>query len=351
MKRHKTLLLRLATNLASREAGFVFALLGVIVQACHTWFLAYDLSSLPGIWRLLQAGLMAIFISAALLYFTLKSSDDDSPQARKYRRIVWWFACVETFINLYYWGDHLLIKPWPNPDYGSFIIAVPFSILLPFVLKSYGSEVRTEDYSELDDEPVDVDKLIEDLDNLIADTSPTKQEEKVHEDSIPFYAEVPFSKVAPKQEHDTESESEPQLSEEEINKMLEEEYRASQEFLESEIPTVEEMQAQAEIDNMLMDEYQALQEFPESEIPTEEEIQAYEEEVNNELDEPLPEPEPEPQVPVIDAKGNDARWTDEQPSNEPRVVRPQFASSPKEQIVTIKNGAYTSAPAYVAEKK
>lgn len=301
MKRHKTLLLRLATNLASREAGFVFALLGVIVQACHTWFLAYDLSSLPGIWRLLQAGMMAIFISAALLYFTLKSSDDDSPQARKYRRIVWWFACVETFINLYYWGDHLLIKPWPNPDYGSFIIAVPFSILLPFVLKSYGSEVRTEDYSELDDkEPVNVEKLNEDLDNLIADTLPTKQKEIV---------EDPFPGPEP--------EPEPQLSEEEIDKMLEEEYRASQEI-------------------------------PEPEIPTDEEIQAQEEEVNNELDEPLPEPEheSEPQVPVIDAKGNDARETDE-----PRVVRPQFASSPKEQVVTIKNGAYTSAPAYVAEKK
>lgn len=312
MKRHKTLLLRLATNLASREAGFVFALLGVIVQACHTWFLAYDLSSLPGIWRLLQAGLMAIFISAALLYFTLKSSDDDSPQARKYRRIVWWFACVETFINLYYWGDHLLIKPWPNPDYGSFIIAVPFSILLPFVLKSYGSEVRTEDYSELDDEePVNVEKLNEDLDNLIADTLPTKQEEKVHEDSFPYNEEIvedPFPEPEP--------EPEPQLSEEEIDKMLEEEYQASQEF-------------------------------PKPEIPTKEEIQAQEEEVNNELD----EPEPESQVPVIDAKGNDARESDEQTSNEPRVVRPQFASSPKEQVVTIKNGAYTTAPAYVAEKK
>lgn len=316
MKRHKTLLLRLATNLASREAGFVFALLGVIVQACHTWFLAYDLSSLPGIWRLLQAGLMAIFISAALLYFTLKSSDDDYPQARKYRRIVWWFACVETFINLYYWGDHLLIKPWPNPDYGSFIIAVPFSILLPFVLKSYGSEVRTEDYSELDDEePVNVEKLNEDLDNLIADTLPTKQEEKVHEDPFPYNEEIVEDPLP-----EPEPEPEPQLSEEEIDKMLEEEYRASQEI-------------------------------PEPEIPTEEEIQAQEEEVNNELDEPLPEPEPEPQVPVIDAKGNDARWTNEQSSNEPRVVRPQFASSPKEQVVTIKNGAYTSAPAYVAEKK
>ena len=312
MKRHKTLLLRLATNLASREAGFVFALLGVIVQACHTWFLAYDLSSLPGIWRLLQAGLMAIFISAALLYFTLKSSDDDSLQARKYRRIVWWFACVETFINLYYWGDHLLIKPWPNPDYGSFIIAVPFSILLPFVLKSYGSEVRTEDYSELDvEEPVNVEKLNEDLDNLIANTHPTKQEEKVHEDPFPYNEE----KV-----DDSFPEPEPQLSEEEIDKMLDEEYRASQEL-------------------------------PEHEIPTEEEIKAQEEEVNNELDEPLPESESEPQVPVIDAKGNDARWINEQPSNEPRVVRPQFASSPKEQVVTIKNGAYTTAPAYVAEKK
>lgn len=331
MKKHRTVLLRFATNLASREAGFVFALLGVIVQACHTWFLAYDLSSLPGIWRTLQAGLMAIFISAALLYFTLKSSDEDSKQARKYRKIVWWFACVETFINLYYWGDHLLIQPWPNPDYGSFIIAIPFSILLPFVLKSYGSEVRTEDYSELDEEEhVDIDQLNNDLDNLIADTKkeePVQQETKLDDINELLGILQPAQDPEPEVVHE-----DPDLNED-----PEPDYKPHKlEYPEDPEPDL----TPEEIDAMLQEEYEQQQqeEIHEENIPSEEEIQAQEKSVEQELE--------IHDAPVIDAKGNDARDTEE-----PKVVRPSFSSKPREQIVSIQNGAYTTTPAYVAEKK
>lgn len=151
-RRHSSSILQFAANLASRESGFIFALVGVLVQASHTWFISFELSSFTGFLRLMQAGLMAFFLSAALLYFTLKSSDDDSDTARRYRKIVWWFALIECFINLYYWGYHLLVEPWPNADWSRFIIAVPFSILLPFTLKAYSSEVRTDDYSDEEDE-------------------------------------------------------------------------------------------------------------------------------------------------------------------------------------------------------
>lgn len=151
-RRHSSSILQFAANLASRESGFIFALVGVLVQASHTWFISFELSSFTGFLRLMQAGLMAFFLSAALLYFTLKSSDDDSDTARRYRKIVWWFALIECFINLYYWGYHLLVEPWPNADWSRFIIAVPFSILLPFTLKAYSSEVRTDDYGDEEDE-------------------------------------------------------------------------------------------------------------------------------------------------------------------------------------------------------
>ena len=289
MKRHKTLLLRLATNLSSREAGFVFALFGVLVQAAHTWFLAYDLSSLPGIWRLLQAGLMALFISAALLYFTLKSSDEDTKSAKKYRKIVWWFACVETFINLYYWGDHLLIKQWPTPDYGSFIIAIPFSILLPFVLKSYGSEVRTEDYSELIDdensnqEKVDIDKLNNDLDTLLEENEKLKKEK---EDALALLAD----RKEPLYPDPTQNEDpEPVINE-------------------------------------YPDPYDELEPIPD----------------------PEPQPEPEPtselehqisSTDVFDAQGNKVN------TEEPEVRKPIFGRT-KEQVV-LRNGGFSSDPAYV----
>lgn len=161
MKRHSSKILRIATHLSSREAGFIFATIGVFVQAAHTWFITYELSSLSGFMRFAQAGLMAFFISAALLYFTLKSSNDDTKEAKKYRTIVWWFAIIESFINLYYWGYHLLIETWPQPEYGKFIIALPFSILLPFTLKAYSSEVRTSDFSEDDDNGEDNDSRLQ----------------------------------------------------------------------------------------------------------------------------------------------------------------------------------------------
>lgn len=151
-KQHSSKVLQFAANLASRESGFIFALLGVLVQASHTWFISYELSSFDGFLRLVQAGLMAFFLSAALLYFTLKSSDDDSDAAKRYRTIVWWFAIIECVINLYYWAQHLVVEPWPNAQWSRFIIAVPFSVLLPFTLKAYSSEVRTDDFSEEDDE-------------------------------------------------------------------------------------------------------------------------------------------------------------------------------------------------------
>lgn len=162
-RRHSSSILQFAANLASRESGFIFALVGVLVQASHTWFISFELSSFTGFLRLMQAGLMAFFLSAALLYFTLKSSDDDTDTARRYRKIVWWFALIECFINLYYWGYHLLVEPWPNADWSRFIIAVPFSILLPFTLKAYSSEVRTDDYGDEEDEQEDSEPEVQDI--------------------------------------------------------------------------------------------------------------------------------------------------------------------------------------------
>lgn len=162
-RRHSSSILQFAANLASRESGFIFALVGVLVQASHTWFISFELSSFTGFLRLMQAGLMAFFLSAALLYFTLKSSDDDTDTAKRYRKIVWWFALIECFINLYYWGYHLLVEPWPNADWSRFIIAVPFSILLPFTLKAYSSEVRTDDYGDEEDEIEEPEPAAQDI--------------------------------------------------------------------------------------------------------------------------------------------------------------------------------------------
>lgn len=328
MKKHRTKLLRLATNLSSRESGFVFALLGVFVQAAHTWFLAYDLSSLPGIWRLLQAGLMALFISAALLYFTLKSSDEDTPQAKKYRRIVWWFACVETFINLYYWGDHLLIKPWPNPDYGSFIIAIPFSILLPFVLKSYGSEVRTEDYSELND---DEEKIAsKESSKHISEPSPELVEYVVNElkkSQVPndkYFEWAPITMEAPDDAQGkvtTATTNDIQQSEEPIHAQ---EYSSDTKNEPEHISNKEDSESNTAAITSSVEDTEQVSNIEEELLP------------------PSTENTQDEVVPVYDAQGNDARIDTE----ETVVSKPTFSGTPE-----IKNGTFASIPAYVKANK
>lgn len=329
MKKHRTKLLRLATNLSSREAGFVFALLGVFVQAAHTWFLAYDLSSLPGIWRLLQAGLMALFISAALLYFTLKSSDEDTPQAKKYRRIVWWFACVETFINLYYWGDHLLIKPWPNPDYGSFIIAIPFSILLPFVLKSYGSEVRTEDYSELND---DEEKIAsKESSKHISEPSPELVEYVVNElkkSQVPndkYFERAPIPMEAP---DDAQGKVTTATTDDNIQQ--------SEEPIHTQESSSDTKNEPEHISNK--EDSESNPAAITSSVEDTEQVSNIEEE----LLPPSTENTQNEVVPVYDAQGNDARID----VQETVVSKPTFSGTPE-----IKNGTFASIPAYVKANK
>ena len=152
--KHK--LLDYARFFASREAGFLLATLGVISQAWHTFYIAVSLSSLEGWQKYLQGGIMALFFSCALLFFIVKSSDsfeenDNSIKAKrskKYKNMVIQFTVVESCINIYYWLNHLVLSRLSNPDWASMVIALPFAILLPLILKAYGGEIRVDEKDE-----------------------------------------------------------------------------------------------------------------------------------------------------------------------------------------------------------
>ena len=167
-KKHSSKVLEFATNLGSREAGFIFAIFGVLSQTVHTWFITVELSSLDGWLRFVQAGIMSIFLNGALLYFILKGTSDDPAVAKRYRTLVNWFAVLEMGINLYYWSYKYMIEPWPEINWGRMIIAIPFAILLPIVLASYSYEVRVDDYSDNDDdnqlpEPEDITAKVQEI--------------------------------------------------------------------------------------------------------------------------------------------------------------------------------------------
>lgn len=153
IRKHQSKILDFAQKLGSREAGFVFACLGVLSQTVHTWFITVQLSSLTGWLQFVQAGIMSLFLNGALLYFTLKGTEQEDPkQAKRYRQLVISFASLEVGINLYYWAYKFMIEPWPDINWGRMIIAIPFAIVLPIVLAAYSFEVRVDDYSDNDDE-------------------------------------------------------------------------------------------------------------------------------------------------------------------------------------------------------
>ena len=151
-KQHSSKILEFATKLGSREAGFVFALFGVLSQVVHTWFITMELSSLSGWIRFVQSGVMSVFLNGGLLYFILKGTSEDEKTAKRYRRLVIGFACLEAAINLYYWSYKYMISTWPTIDWGHMIIAIPFAIMLPVVLSCYSYEIRVDDYSDVDED-------------------------------------------------------------------------------------------------------------------------------------------------------------------------------------------------------
>lgn len=180
-KQHTSKILEFATKLGSREAGFVFALFGVLSQVVHTWFITMELSSLSGWIRFVQSGVMSVFLNGGLLYFILKGTSEDEKTAKRYRRLVVGFACLEAAINLYYWSYKYMISTWPTIDWGHMIIAIPFAIMLPVVLSCYSYEIRVDDYSDVDDneQPTGID--LDDLVNKVVSSNQQFTQEEVEQ--------------------------------------------------------------------------------------------------------------------------------------------------------------------------
>lgn len=141
-----------ARELSSRGAAFVFALLGVITQTLHNSFIAYELSSFEDPWlRLGQATIMAAFISLALMYFVLIA---DGKEYGKNNLVVNQFFAFEVFVNIYYYVNRIVFVPlnegnlewtWVNMwnlNLSELVIAIPFAMIIPYILKSYAGQIH-----------------------------------------------------------------------------------------------------------------------------------------------------------------------------------------------------------------
>ena len=153
----------------SYKTAFILAILGVISQWYHIYQLTYEISNLEGNNRVIQAALMSIFLTGALLYFTLKAGtvvihekDNKAEQTLniqlrdKYSNAIIWFASFDTWVNITYWMKTLIVKEvyidkvWNftllgHVDWFKVILALIFSVMLPQTLKLYGGETRHTD--------------------------------------------------------------------------------------------------------------------------------------------------------------------------------------------------------------
>lgn len=158
MKREKKLtLVTIARNFASRGGAFIFAVLGVLCQMFHTGLVAYLISSMGSNVKMLQAVMIAIFLSCALLYFTL-IADEKNQKVNKQIRMFFYF---EAFVNTWYYAHKMIfekgdtiLEMLKNADWTLLIVSIPFAIFIPLSLKSYASEIRTKD-------PEDEDRIID----------------------------------------------------------------------------------------------------------------------------------------------------------------------------------------------
>lgn len=158
--KHRSKILTWAYWLASRESAAVFVLLGIISQFSHIFFITFEISSLEGYFKIIQAVIMSIFFSCGLAYFILggvKEGDESKENLRR-KKLILAFTWVEAFINLAYWGNHIVYEPYVagNPiNWFQMAMAIPFAILIPILLKAYGFSILVYEPS-IEEEAEDV---------------------------------------------------------------------------------------------------------------------------------------------------------------------------------------------------
>lgn len=183
-QKHSSKILQFAANFASRESAFILAIIGVLSQAAHTTYITYHLSSLDGAWKLIQAAMMALFFNGALLYFVLKGESGSETQRKRYMKLVYLFAGLEVFMNLYYWSQKFIIESWPDASWDKLIIALPMAFILPITLAMYSYEVRVEDFTDENDSEPSTDtnlqeNMLEQLKQQLATQLSKQYDEKI----------------------------------------------------------------------------------------------------------------------------------------------------------------------------
>lgn len=175
----KTLIKFSVSIFACREFGFVFCLIGTIGQIAHTYYLTNNISSLDGGWRIAQAVMLSIFISASLLYFVSIADNEQTKESKRIHLAVNIFMVIEILINFYYYSRHLLLDS-EKVQIFDFVFAVLVSCLIPVTIKLYAGLIHAKDWlneieglseNSINQKNIDLEDLKKDLfDELVIKT-------------------------------------------------------------------------------------------------------------------------------------------------------------------------------------
>ena len=146
---------------ASVRAVFLFAICGVIAQTYHTYYLGYDISLIPGIHRVIQGIFMTLLFSGGLIVYTLRAGNAETlMEKERYDDIANYFKYFEIWLNLFYWSYKIIYISgwhyadghrnvesfdWNAPEYFRLIVAIPFAIALPVIIKQFAGEIKLKD--------------------------------------------------------------------------------------------------------------------------------------------------------------------------------------------------------------
>lgn len=138
------------------------AILGVIVQTLHTFFLSNLITPYNNIIIVIfESILLGLFISGCLLIFTVKAATNDKIRRRKYLEIANWFASLEIFINLTYWLGAVIVVPIyvNNNTWSIYIIyktigGIILSIAVPLIIKQFAGEIEDIDESSIEQKEI-----------------------------------------------------------------------------------------------------------------------------------------------------------------------------------------------------
>lgn len=121
--------MKLLRVIKSNNFGLWLAISTVIIQGAHSAYVFMSLSSFPTAWAYVHSSAMALVISGAILYFTLRNQI----------KLALFFAVFESMINIAYYIKFIIVE---EQSWWLLLIAVPVAIVLPVTLYFYAENIK-----------------------------------------------------------------------------------------------------------------------------------------------------------------------------------------------------------------